>query len=233
MDSTTFSGQMISLDKLDEVGVLEANKQVVESAITAEGPITPDNNREDFSIDCSSPLTALKRPSKLLCFDSSKDINEEPCVCIGDRSPQTPKDGVFDPFAPCPNDSGLAPLCKKYIDEERSNVARRLNFDSSAKALEEYDIGVDGVETISDEEMFESVYENLLDAIVTKQFEVFMSQIPDIDWDPNVCKTPPSAPCLNGFDENCPDAPMKASWKSRKIDMGLCRKLEFDNDDIL
>ncbi|KAL5738912.1 hypothetical protein ACOSP7_027859 [Xanthoceras sorbifolium] len=82
------------------------------------------------------------------------------------------------------------------------------------------------VESISDEEVFESVYNNLLEAIVAKQTEGLLAEIANIECDSDCCQTPP-APRLNGIAETCPGAPMKSSAVSRKIDLGLCRKLEF------
>ncbi|KAJ6708500.1 CYCLIN-DEPENDENT PROTEIN KINASE INHIBITOR SMR11 [Salix viminalis] len=140
-------------------------------------------------------------------------------------SPRTPKDGVFDPFAPGHEDKILAPQCKKYYDEARASVVRRLNFTSSFRALRNESFG-DDVE-LSDEEMFESVYESLLEAIVLKQTEGALEEMTKLEWDSDDCTTPPAAPILTGVPDTCPAAPLKRKGKSRTIDLGLCRKLEF------
>ncbi|KAH7554634.1 hypothetical protein JRO89_XS12G0251000 [Xanthoceras sorbifolium] len=221
--------------KLAEKADEASNKEAIElSTVAADGtaslePITPVPNREvaDSSFDCKSPLSESKRPAKVSCFDSETSRKDKSVACAGDSSPQTPKDVVFDPFAPGPDHLAMAPLNKKYIDQVRSSVARRLNFESSIH-FEEHnnDTCADDVESISDEEVFESVYNNLLEAIVAKQTEGLLAEIANIECDSDCCQTPP-APRLNGIAETCPGAPMKSSAVSRKIDLGLCRKLEF------
>ncbi|EEF30577.1 conserved hypothetical protein [Ricinus communis] len=174
------------------------------------GPITPANKENgDFSLDLSSPLTVVKKVPKALIFDSNTNQNQDPLTNIdSSSSPRTPKDGVFDPFAPGPEDKAWAPQCKKYSDEARSSVARRLNFSSSFKGLGDECAG-DCVESISDEQMFESVYENLLEAIVSKQTECSLAELSKMELDSDSCLTPSSAPRLTGVADACPGAPMK------------------------
>lgn len=208
-------------------------------------PITPVPNREtaDSPFDCKkSPLTAAKIPTKASCFDSESSGSDGPVGSVGsgdDTSPQTPRDGlcvggersprtprevVFDPFAPGPEHLAMAPLNKRYNNQVRSSVARRLAFEFSLR-FDECDRS-DDVELITDEEMFESVYNNLLEAIVLKQTESFLAEASVIEWDSDSYRTP-SPPYLTGIAETCPGAPMKSSAVSRKIDLGLVRKLEF------
>ncbi|XP_038695194.1 cyclin-dependent protein kinase inhibitor SMR11-like isoform X2 [Tripterygium wilfordii] len=184
--------------------------------------MTPDSIRENGEVpDFGSPITVLKKPAKALCFDLETSRNQDPFASIDDSSsPRTPKDCVFDPFAPGPAHLALAPLCKKYFDKSRVNVVRRLSFDSSYKIVE--DAGF-----ISDEEMFDAVYENLLAVIVTKQAEDALSEISNIECDFDACQTPPLAPRLTGIADTCPGAPVKLPGKSRNLDLGLCRKLDF------
>ncbi|KDP21827.1 hypothetical protein JCGZ_00614 [Jatropha curcas] len=236
MDSESCVNQMRKCQDLsqksteisDEISGEEANNGKVELSL---GPITPDVNKEngDFPLDLSSPLTVLKKLSKVLTFDSKTDLNQDPLASIDDSSsPRTPKDGVFDPFAPGPDDKAMAPLCKKYSDEARISVARRLNFGSSIKDLSFISPG-DEAKSISDEEMFKSVYENLLEVIVYNQTETALAELSnmDMEWDSEACTTPPSAPRISGVAETCPGAPLKSTGKSRIIDLGLCKKLEF------
>ncbi|KAF5737317.1 hypothetical protein HS088_TW13G00196 [Tripterygium wilfordii] len=152
------------LKKSDEPSVVEAKGSFIDQTIVALGPITPDSNRENGEVPYFvSPITVLRKPAKALCFDFETSRNQDPLAPIDDSgSPRTPKDGVSDTFAPGPDHLALAPLCKKFFDKSRINVAHRLNFDSSYKIVE--DAGF-----ISDEQMFDAVYENLLEVIVTKQ----------------------------------------------------------------
>lgn len=222
-DSETFS---------DKSKKRECQKSSVKSdepaaVLVSMGPITPDSARDigDFPIDFKSPITLLNN-NKVASFDPNSDRDrddEDQFVCIG--SPRTPKDDVFDPFAPGPDDLALAPFCNKYLHVSKGIIARRLNFDfSSIGTLEEEEAGA---QSLSDEEMLESVYENLLEVIVSKQTEGLLSGISHDDCDSDGFKTPPSAPRLSGVADTCPGAPMKPTGKPRKIDLGLCRKLDF------
>ncbi|KAK9289323.1 hypothetical protein L1049_007478 [Liquidambar formosana] len=220
-----------SLEKSDEVSGSEANMVTVEPPTVPANkgaslePITPDHTREngDFLSDFQSPLTLLSSPPNLVFTDFCPRSNNEPCGI--DCSPRTPKDNVFNPFAPGPDEMMLAPQCKKDMGESRISVARRLNFDSSTK----FSVA-DGnhVENLSDEEMLlESVYGSLLEAIVSKQTEDVLAEISPPELNSDGFKTPTSAPRLNGVAEICPGAPMKPTRKLGNTDLGLCRKLEF------
>lgn len=194
------------------------------AVLVSLGPITPDSARDigDFPVDFKSPITLLN--NKVASIDSISDRDEDPFVCVDDGSPRTPKDGVFDPFAPGPDDLALAPLCNKYLHVSKGIIARRLNFDFSPIGA----VGEEaGAQSLSDEEMLESVYENLLEVIVSNQTEGLLSGISHVDCDSDGCKTPPSAPRLSGVADTCPGAPMKPTGKPRNIDLGLCRKLDF------
>ncbi|XP_054784660.1 unknown protein 1 [Prosopis cineraria] len=223
-----------SSQKLNEnIIVMGINKDVPElpEAADCNGslvPITPDVDREngDFRIDLQSPLTVIKKPFKLSDIDSNCKENGCKVTLVDNGSPKTPEDGVFDPFAPGPEIMARAPLCKKYANDLRSCVARRLNFNPSADAVQHKSFGYDE-ESLSDQEMFESVYENLLEAILSTQAESILAEIPDVAYDPEDCKTPPSAIRLNGIADTCPGAPVKPGNKQRIIPVGLRRKLEF------
>jgi hypothetical protein len=164
------------------------------------------------------------RPLNVTSLGSEVEINGDSHTA---KSPQTPKDCVFDPFAAGPDVKAWAPMCKKNVEEMRSHVNRCLNFGSSVKPLK-YDSDDVGADNYTEEEMIEFVYENLLEAIVIKQAEIFHAEYSNDTSDSNAFQTPPSAPRTNGTAETCPGAPIKSSDRSRKIDMvGLCKKLEF------
>ncbi|XP_015897765.3 uncharacterized protein LOC107431391 [Ziziphus jujuba] len=229
-----------SFEKVDDLSVVETRKGVDDEApdvLEADesnslGPITPDSDREngDFPIDYKSPPTTVKKLPNVDHFDVATNRNEDnPYGCVDDGSPHTPKDGVFDPFAPGPDDLALAPQCRKYLKESRNVVVRRLNFDSYSPVdvVEEKASGIDASAAgISDREIFEAVYENLLD-IVLKKTEAVLAEISDLDCESDDCKTPPLASRLDGVAETCPGAPIRPTGKSRNIDLALCRKLQF------
>ncbi|KAK7386094.1 hypothetical protein VNO78_26038 [Psophocarpus tetragonolobus] len=163
-------------------------------------PITPAAVTENGDFQSQSPLTlsVVRKQLKRACIDC--DSESDP-----NGSPRTPKDGVFDPFAPGPDNMARAPSSNKYLDEYRT-VARRLDFHPHADA-----------DTLSDEDMVESVYENLLQVIVSKQAEEMSDD----------CQTPSSMPRLTGTADTCPAAPIKPAGKPRNIELALCKKLEF------
>ncbi|KAG5100576.1 hypothetical protein JHK82_045628 [Glycine max] len=181
-------------------------------------PITPEAVTENGDLQSQSPLTLSVVRKQLIraCIDCDSDRalvdNNNNDIGI----PRTPKDGVFDPFAPGPDNMARAPNSNKYLDEYRTTVARRLDFHPSFDVVAEADS-----DTLSDEKMVESVYENLLQVIVSKQAEGALAQMSDD------CETPPSVLRFTGIADTCPGAPMKPAAKPRNIDLGLCKKLEF------
>lgn len=213
-----------SIMTLDENGVFTEAKNVVElpSPLMASlEPVTPTSNREsgESPISFTSPLTLLSLPPKPLCID-------DPCSSH-EHSPSTPKEGVFDPFAPGADKFMLAPIRTKASEVSRSYVARQLSFNSAVKLVNDGKYESD-TESVSDEEMLlESVYDTLLEAIVSKQAETVLAEINLFDSINDGFQTPPSAPRLKGIAEDCPDAPTKPMRKSRTVVPELCRKLEF------
>ncbi|PPR86052.1 hypothetical protein GOBAR_AA34643 [Gossypium barbadense] len=71
------------------------------------------------------------------------------------------------------NSMVIAPSYRKYVDEMRITVACRLNFDISVGTVGSVNHRT-AADSISDEEMFESVYENLVEVIVSNQAEGFL-----------------------------------------------------------
>ncbi|KAL0375497.1 UNVERIFIED_CONTAM: hypothetical protein Sradi_3465400 [Sesamum radiatum] len=188
-------------------------------------PLTPDSNRENSQLihDLSSPLTLPSSPPSLSCFNS-KQSNAAPISLDGDKL-QTPKETVFDPFAPAPTRFMHALQPRKYIQGTGTKVVRRLNFIYAENLVRDINHESSG-ETISDEEhLFESVYSTILDAIFSEHIkELVANQVSD----PDGFGTPKFAPRLSGIAEACPGAPVKSTTsKYRNIDKELCRKLEF------
>ena len=201
----------------------EAQPEIVELRAPIE-PSTPDADREssDFPSDSKSPLTQVVT-SRALVLSSSDPL--EPPLC----SPRTPKDGVFDPFSPGPAHLALAPVCRKCFSGSVGFVARRLQFDSSSSASSSSSLQFvesEEEQTITDSELLEAVYENLLELIISHQAESSLAMITSSHTDSLDCNTPPAS-FITGIAQTCPAAPVKPSRKSRNLDLGLCRKLEF------
>ena len=180
-------------------------------------PVTPEVVKENADFEFQSPLTlTLVRKQ----FNGTLSIHD-----VHNHSPRTPKDVIFDPFA------------KDTRDEFRSSAVRRLCFCSSAHN-HEYD-------SLSDQHIFESVYDNLLHFILSKQMEEEDEEevgiLPPIsnlqhcdsdDDDEHCCKSPPSLLRFTGIAHTCPPAPRKlkpaaASHQPNFIQLELCKKLEF------
>ncbi|RZC78025.1 hypothetical protein C5167_002217 [Papaver somniferum] len=252
---------------LEKVKVIEAKDNELLKPIDKRvslGPITPNPDREtgEVVLDCFSPLSWVSSTPGPVCSDA-KRIDDTTEV---DSSPQTPKEDLFDSFAPGPDDLMLAPKVIKHIGKSCTSVSRRLNFDSSPEDFNEsserlkFDSSPedhnesserlncdasqedsnqvsesgnnDNVACRSDdatdevflheEVLLETMYESLLDAIVSKQTEEIIAEnIPD------GMKTPTSLPLLSGITETCPPAPVKPPSGSRCIDLAIRRKLEF------
>lgn len=208
-----------SCENLDKAGELQ--KDGAEPQVEL-GPITPEADRENGE----SQPTFFKKPL-VLTVKSNRD-GDDPFGLSDDStgSPRTPEGGVFDPFAPGPEKLAMAPMCKKFVSKSRSVVARQLSFDSLVQTSDD-ETSTDSVESLSDEDMFEAVYESLLEAIVSDLTLSVLGEHARKDWDcGDDCTTPPGTR-LNGIAETCPGAPLRPVGKSRKIDLGLIRKLEF------
>ncbi|KAL4587239.1 hypothetical protein LXL04_000107 [Taraxacum kok-saghyz] len=219
---------MISCNKLDKNSVdmippSSPSSKLDKNGGFAPSPITPDSNKEtaDLMSAFTSPLTILSSP--LTTHHSGDDcyMNLED----DDESPGTPKEGVFDPFAPGPDKLMNAPLSLKQLEESRSYVARRLNFNNSNFTKKDCEKRESGFE---DEVLLEAVYDSLLEAIISKQAEDILAEMTAVGLSCDGLETPPSAPRVSGIADTCPGAPMKPIRKSRNIDLSLCRRLDFD-----
>ncbi|CAA0372840.1 hypothetical protein ISN44_As02g022860 [Arabidopsis suecica] len=150
---------------------------------------------------------------------------EEPCEAKETASssiePKTPNPNVPDSIPAIDSDSSLSeeeittdkdrgivtlsPLCKQRIDSA----------------------SISDCVLVSDDEIIESLYQNLLRVILSLQQIQSVAVVPEI-WCFDGCKTPP--PSSRNLDSNmvsdtCPGAPMKLTKISRNIDSGLRRKL--------
>lgn len=179
----------------DEI-MKEANMSSLKCKQGWIGPATPEEKGE-HSIN-SSPLTRSDENDGL----------------------ETPKETLFDSFAPASDKFLLAPHHRKYREDSRNHVVRRLDFFvegfttvSAAAAEIEIDIEIE-----EEERLFEIVYATIMDAIFAEQEQQPQPQPPP---------TPKSAPLLTGVADTCPAPPIKSARKQRFIDKEICRKLEF------
>ncbi|XP_027173399.1 uncharacterized protein LOC113773070 [Coffea eugenioides] len=159
---------------------------------------------------------------------SPDDHTQGLCVC-------TPKYSVFDPFAPGPNNTFLlAPHPTEYIQGSGDNVVRRrrrrLTFGDSTCGCVPHTNTVTAITEEEEETLFQTVYESLLEAIISTQTKGIPSPGRSLSQTSVVVDgfgTPRSATSLSGVAETCPRAPVKPSREITRIHTGLCRKLEF------
>ncbi|XP_047980264.1 unknown protein 1-like [Salvia hispanica] len=142
---------------------------------------------------------------------------------------ETPKETLFDSFAPGSDKLLLAPRRLKYRDESHSHVVRRLNFASSL--IEEFDnVADDGGEEDEEQRLFEIVYGTIMDAISKEQGAPTSTPLLTgiAETHPKEEQgTPRSMPLLTGIAETCPAAPIKSATTRQQciIDKDICRKL--------
>lgn len=141
---------------------------------------------------------------------------------------QTPRESIFDPFAPGPEEVACAPK-KKVIRGAEVLSRRQLNFESGDYPVKRLSFDSDDAE---EEDQCLQVLENMiLDLIMPAGFldrqektETMIDLSPD-----EICKTPDSKPLLTGIASTCPPAPMRLSLKAFKLSPSICRKIDFDS----
>ncbi|XP_076952179.1 uncharacterized protein LOC143625827 [Bidens hawaiensis] len=199
---------------------LSSSPSMVDNVGFGLSPITPESNKESSELmSCFVSLLTM------VSSDTSENDGE-----VDGGSPSTPKDGVFDPFAPGPDSLMLAPRTVKYLLDSRSFVERKLDFNSVMTKNNSKHVSENALEDDDDVLLLEAVYNSLLECIISKHAEDVLGEISAIDSSSlDVLVTPSFAPRLTGIADTCPDAPLKrAMKKSRCIDVGLCRKLELE-----
>ncbi|PIA43581.1 hypothetical protein AQUCO_01900168v1 [Aquilegia coerulea] len=197
---------------------------------TAQSP--EKNNKEEEEeqvavvLDVNSPLTC--------------DSSEDEVLDNFDLSPRTPKDYVFNPFAPGPDDLMLAPQGKRFAKKSLFKVVRRLNFDSSAVSIDDtkkeiFNDDDDDENNVEVEEvLLDKMYKSFLDVIVSMQTQGDVEKEKEkegvIHENFSGFTTPTHLPLLNGIAETCPGAPIKSRQCCKKMDLGFCKKLDFHAD---
>ncbi|KAH9602991.1 hypothetical protein KSS87_011333 [Heliosperma pusillum] len=160
-------------------------------------PITPVPRVEngDLILVTSTSLSSESPQSSIVEDGLTSESSDEVVGSGCEGSPRTPKQGVFSPFAPGPEEMCLAP-CKKIVKGSRRIVARRLNFDDVSKFPLSNEDGRDS-EIQLEKMLLETVYETLLEAIILKLTEEFLTENQDLEF--GGCGTPTLPPPLNGI----------------------------------
>jgi len=141
---------------------------------------------------------------------------------------ETPRESIFDPFAPGPDVAAWAPK-KQVISGAEVTSRRMLNFDSGDFPVKR--LSFDWSDSEEEDEYLQVIQKMILD--------LFISDVPldqqegseKIVIDSRLyesCKTPDSKPLLSGIASTCPAAPLRPSHKVLKLSPSICRKIDFD-----
>lgn len=196
--------------------------------ISLDTPVTPDSNRETMVMimDMVSPSIEA---AVVVCSEAGDN---------GD-SPRTPKDTLFDPFAPGSELLLNAPLPKTHSEDSHGKIFRRLVYGLGKKYrlnIDEGDVegegeGEGGAESEVERSMVRNLYGDLLEVIAYVQAEEVLAAFPE-ELDDGSDSSTPSFLVFNGIAETCPPAPRRKvdddeMKTSVGFDTSLCKKLEF------
>ncbi|KAF3327323.1 hypothetical protein FCM35_KLT07441 [Carex littledalei] len=193
---------------------------------TKSGKILIDNELHNLSKDSEVRDKDLQTESLLVQTPSSDtstltqtlEYEEE----VLDSGCQTPREFIFDPFAPGPEELCLAP---KRKNNTRNPLRRQLSlsFDLSFPIL---DLDIEFEE--SEKEEIQNICKSFLDLIISDVLEICEEKLPS---EKDGFKTPTKMPLLTGFADTCPGAPIRPALKMQSnLKPELCRKLDFDSD---
>ncbi|KAL1543643.1 hypothetical protein AAHA92_20586 [Salvia divinorum] len=163
---------------------------------------------------CADEQQAISGNWSLICKTGDEEAGPATPEEKAEHSPthsspdvETPKETLFDSFAPGSDKLLLAPRRLKYRDESCSHVVRRLDFASSL--IEEFDNVADDDDEADDEEqrLFEIVHGTIMDAISEEQGALRSTPLLAgiAETRPEEQGTPSSTPILTGIAETCPE----------------------------
>ncbi|CAL5097629.1 unnamed protein product [Urochloa decumbens] len=136
---------------------------------------------------------------------------------------ETPRESIFDPFAPGPDVAAWAPK-KQVIRGAEVPSRRKLNFDSGDFPVRR--LSFDWSDSEEEDEYLQSIQKMILDLFISDGHLDRQEESENILYDG--CKTPDSKPLLTGIASTCPDAPLRTSRKVSKLSPSICRKIDFD-----
>jgi hypothetical protein len=141
---------------------------------------------------------------------------------------ETPRESIFDPFAPGPDVVAWSPK-KQVIRGAEVTSRRKLNFDSGDFPVKR--LSFDWSDSEEEDEYLQVIQKMIIDLFISdvpldRQEESEKTLIDSSLFES--CKTPDSKPQLNGIASTCPDAPLRPSHKVLKLSPSICRKIDFD-----
>uniref|UniRef100_A0A0D3HQR0 Uncharacterized protein n=1 Tax=Oryza barthii TaxID=65489 RepID=A0A0D3HQR0_9ORYZ len=157
-------------------------------------------------------------------IESSSSIN------VADEDPlygcQTPRESIFYPFAPGPEELACAPK-KNVIKAPELPPRRQLSFDSGDYPVKRLSFEFDDAE--EDDQFLERICKMFIDLIVSNQALETTGKDLIGSNSPGSCETSSSEPLLTGIAYTCPDAPLRRPLKAVQLSPSICRKLDFDS----
>ncbi|CAN6335927.1 unnamed protein product [Urochloa humidicola] len=141
---------------------------------------------------------------------------------------ETPRESIFDPFAPGPDVAAWAPK-KQVIRGAEVPSRRKLNFDSGDFPVKR--LSFDWSDSEEEDEYLQAIQKMILDLFISDGPLDQQEESEKIPMDSGLCencKTPDSKPLLTGIASTCPDAPLRPSHKVSKLSPSICRKIDFD-----
>uniref|UniRef100_A0A0E0BEN9 Uncharacterized protein n=1 Tax=Oryza glumipatula TaxID=40148 RepID=A0A0E0BEN9_9ORYZ len=157
-------------------------------------------------------------------IESSSSMN------VADEDPlygcQTPRESIFDPFAPGPEELACAPK-KNVIKSPELPPRRQLSFDSGDYPVKRLSFEFDDAE--EDDQFLERICKMFIDLIVSNQALETIGKDLIGSNSPGSCETPSSEPLLTGIADTCLDAPLRRPLKAVQLSPSICRKLDFDS----
>nr|ABA95663.1 retrotransposon protein, putative, Ty1-copia subclass [Oryza sativa Japonica Group] len=134
---------------------------------------------------------------------------------------QTPRESIFDPFAPGPEELACAPK-KKVIKAPELPSRRQLRFDSDDYPVKRLSFEFDEAE--EDDQFLEQICKMFIDLIISNQALETTGKDLIGSNSPGSCE-----PLLIGIADTCPDAPLRRPLKAVQLSPSICRKLDFDS----
>ena len=140
---------------------------------------------------------------------------------------ETPRESIFDPFAPGP-EAACAPK-KKVARGAEVPPRRKLNFDSGDYPVKR--LSFDSSDSDEEDQYLQVIHKMILDLLIVDGpldgQEETGKNVTDSGLHGS-CKTPDSKPLLTGIASTCPGAPLRPSLKALKLSPDICRKIDFD-----
>ncbi|KAL6619949.1 hypothetical protein ACP70R_035088 [Stipagrostis hirtigluma subsp. patula] len=213
-DSTVVDEVEKSLGEESSVQIPVENKEELESL---HAICDLENNKSDVA---EVIFLTGDRVEQLI---SSEDPHGSPLGC------ETPRESIFDPFAPGPEEAACAPK-KKMIRGVEVASRRQLNFDSGDYPVKR--LSFDWSDSEEEDQFVQMIHKMVLDLVISGG-SLDRQEEPEknlIDSSPHAdCKTPDSRPLLTGIATTCPNAPLRPSLKALKLSPSICRKINFDS----